>query len=149
MIKIKLCVLFLSCVATVSQAQVYRWVDQNGNVNYTQSPPPSGESETVKLHKLPEGVTENAQEELEKLRRQQAEEEKAQQVKRQNESNAAAAADLQKRNCENARKNFAKLERQGLRLRSTVDGQAVVLSDDERLERQKQAQENIEKYCNP
>ncbi len=32
----------VTCVAPVAWAQIYRWVDQEGKVHYTQTPPPPG-----------------------------------------------------------------------------------------------------------
>ncbi|MEK7792101.1 MAG: DUF4124 domain-containing protein, partial [Pseudomonadota bacterium] len=37
-----ICVLLSFLVSMVAQAQVYKWVDQNGKIQYSDQPPPSG-----------------------------------------------------------------------------------------------------------
>jgi hypothetical protein len=39
--------LFLLCAATTAVAQVYRWVDEKGRVNYSNAAPPAGVRATV------------------------------------------------------------------------------------------------------
>lgn len=41
--------LFLALLAALAQAQMYRWVDQQGRVRYTDTPPPASAKGTRKL----------------------------------------------------------------------------------------------------
>ncbi|HET9680217.1 MAG TPA: DUF4124 domain-containing protein [Gammaproteobacteria bacterium] len=50
---IVLSLLALALLATPLAAQVYRWVDENGKVHYTDSPPPSEDAKEAKLPDLP------------------------------------------------------------------------------------------------
>ena len=34
--------LCLACASLLSQAQVYKWIDKDGKVQYSDSPPPAG-----------------------------------------------------------------------------------------------------------
>ncbi len=43
---------FLVCTVP-AHAEVYKWVDENGNVHFTDTPPPKQETEEVKIHSGP------------------------------------------------------------------------------------------------
>jgi glutaredoxin len=48
-------------MANDASAQVYRWVDNNGGVHYTQQPPPKGAAKSVEQRKLRGSVIETSQ----------------------------------------------------------------------------------------
>lgn len=50
--RIAVAALLLGCVATAGAAQLYRWVDDQGNVHYTQQPPPGTAAKKVEERKL-------------------------------------------------------------------------------------------------
>ncbi len=37
-------------MSTAAHAEVYKWVDEDGNVHFTDTPPPKQETEEVKIH---------------------------------------------------------------------------------------------------
>ena len=44
------CYIFISFLSFSAEARMYKWVDEEGNTHYTQSPPPGDiEPETLKL----------------------------------------------------------------------------------------------------
>ncbi|MCG6871871.1 MAG: glutaredoxin family protein [Gammaproteobacteria bacterium] len=55
--RIALVPLVLILLATGPQAATYRWVDEQGKVHYTDSPPPDGAAATRELNSLPTGPT--------------------------------------------------------------------------------------------
>lgn len=52
-------VLLLACAS--ASAQMYRWVDQNGKVHYTDTPPPPSAAKSVEQKKLGGSVIETSQ----------------------------------------------------------------------------------------
>ena len=52
-------VLLLACAS--ASAQMYRWVDQNGKVHYTDTPPPPSAAKSVEQKKLGGSVVETSQ----------------------------------------------------------------------------------------
>ncbi len=52
-------VLLLACAS--ASAQMYRWVDQNGKVHYTDTPPPPSAAKSVEQKKLGSSVIETSQ----------------------------------------------------------------------------------------
>lgn len=127
--------------APVAAAGMYKWVDEDGNVHYSQTPPPSGEAEELKPPPGPaasgEAIEEQRKESEEALTPVppptadiEAEEERKR---------------VYKHNCESARRNLEIYKRH----RNVIDeeGERVTLSDEQRRARINEANRRIEKFC--
>ena len=55
MLRILLAVLF--AVAPLAQAETYKWVDERGVVNYSNSPPPESAKGTIPLQPVPDRIS--------------------------------------------------------------------------------------------
>ena len=44
-------------MTTVAHAEVYKWVDEDGNVHFTDTPPPKQKTEEVRIHAGPSGAS--------------------------------------------------------------------------------------------
>jgi hypothetical protein len=53
----KLALLLLCGAGMLAQAQVYKWVDENGKVQFSDSPPPNKKAEQVKIRQSSGGFT--------------------------------------------------------------------------------------------
>jgi hypothetical protein len=124
----------------VATADGYRWVDDEGNVVYSQSPPP-GEQQAERIQ-LP--VSSSAMDEPEEAAASDTETEDAKQP--------ATAQDLdpavRQGYCDKAKKNVELLKNTepGVPF-VTEDNNIVKFSDAERAQRLQQAQEAVEAYC--
>ncbi len=130
---------------SLSTAEVYKWVDNDGKTNYTQLPPPPGyEWETVRETASPAATPAPPATELQ---------ERYEEEQKDRENDAAVAGqekkntDIRKLNCDAATRNRASLELGGNRLYKTADGEYLRLSEEERQQRIDQAKEQIKKYC--
>lgn len=113
----------LVLITVSAQAALYKYTDEEGNVVYSQSPPESGEAKEIKPPPPPPEPPENEEElspEQQKIREQF------------------------KTNCENAKNN---LEIYTNTKEILVDGKIIVLSEEERTKRIKDAKSNIETFC--
>ncbi len=147
--------LILSCLVilcllmpSLSTAEVYKWVDNDGKTNYTQLPPPPGyEWEAVQEAASPAAKPAPLAPPATELQERYEEEQK------DRENDAAVAGqekkntDIRKLNCDAATRNRASLELGGNRLYKTADGEYLRLSEEERQQRIDQAKEQIKKYC--
>jgi hypothetical protein len=142
-------------IATAAE-KMYRWVDAEGNVTYSDQPPPADARETKSLNEPmpaadpdadPEGASEAAS----------YAEQEAEFQKRQKERDAAAAeanekaaqAAMQKQNCEQARNDLEIVTnppRGRLRERNS-EGELVYMSEEQLELRKAQAQEEVLKWC--
>lgn len=127
--------------------QTYRWVDEQGTVSYTQTPPPSGEVEIIKASPTSKGTSTDATEQLNKLRQQLEDRREDRQQAEKTQKQAEKKSVKQEQNCVNARSNLGRLESQGNRLLRTSDGQFIRLTEAEREARMQTARDNIEANC--
>lgn len=130
-----------------SQAKLYKWVDKDGNVTYSQQKPPDVKAETLKLRGVQNISSEQAKERLNSIT------DKAQAERKDREFKATTTAESQqrdermKKNCETARQNLRVLKA-GVRIKST-DPKAGggYLSDEQKAAQLAQANKNIEDNC--
>ena len=135
------CVLYLP----VSEARMYKWVDEDGNTNYTQSPPPGGvDGETIKPP--PKIDDDNAIAEVErqtkdadKLRENRKEKEKIDALQKENN-------EVKKENCRRSKQKLNNYSRpRGLIQQE--DGSRVRIDEEARQAGLVEAQKKIEEYC--
>lgn len=111
--------------AQAGLAAIYKWIDAEGNVVYSQTQPPGGRpAEEVKQRNY--GQSEAAK----------------------NTAKQAEREDRIEKNCETARANLSLLETQAKVTLKDADGNAYVLEEVEKQEKILEAQSAIERYCN-
>ncbi len=131
----------------VSFARLYKWVDEYGNVTYSERKPPGQQAEEVKVRTAPISSSE-AEEKLEglqeKANKQQKEREVDKTIAKDNERENAAF----KKNCEIAQQNRKVLENSA-RVRGTdKEGKSYFLDQQEIQSKLEQTNRQIELYCN-
>ncbi len=140
----------LACLLTLCAqslfAETYKWVNEEGVVTYSQTPPPSGEAETVKLPSTTPSSAEGAQSKLNKLRQQLADTAEDRDLKQQERDMEEKDKKVKQQNCEAARANLRKLEGLGNRLYQT-EGEYRRLSEEERQGLMQQEREHIKANC--
>jgi len=151
------------CAALPASAQMYKWVDANGKVQYSDTPPPSN----IKTEKLQEparpvgapaagaakagpkkdagkaGPKTAAQQE-QAFRKRQSEAAKAQEEQTQKETEARERAE----NCKRARAALANLELGGRQTRIDEKGERVFLTDQQIGQATAQARQEAATACN-
>lgn len=128
-------------------AQIYKWVDENGQINYTQQPPSSGDAEVVKVPPPPPVDTEQAQQEIDQLIEQQETAEETQAETQQEADEAARQQAIFEENCRIAQQNYTQYENNPGRRVMDEDGNVTRLSEEERQQKLQELQEQIELYC--
>ena len=138
-------ILGIYLLAGHAYAAMYKWVDEEGNVQYTQSPPPAGiEADTIKPPPEVDSATaikqlEEQDKEFDELRNQRQEQEK-----KSTEEEAKVA--MQKKNCEMARKRLETYARPRVRF-VQEDGSRVTATEEERQEQIKKSEAMIKEFC--
>ncbi len=126
-------------------AELHKWVDAEGNVNYTQSPPPPGTQGTT--IKPPPPVADGASRQqlehrldsLDKLTEQR------QKQTEQRQKSATEQAE-QKRLCEQARSRLASYERPRVSVTGS-DGNTRILGEEERTQGLEKARQQVQELC--
>ena len=140
--------LALLLTAPLSHASgIYKWVDEDGQVHYSQKKPLSKPAEQIKEAPPPANDPDAARGDLQRQldafdeRRAQRDEAFAEQQRKEE------AAGVRKQNCETARKNLANLRRGGNNAYMTPEGEVIRLTDDERARRIEAAKQGIKDNC--
>jgi len=146
-VKIALLTSLLVLVSQPLVAETYKWVNEQGVVTYSQTPPPGQQAERVKLHgaAAPSGA-QDSQSKLNELRQRLADGAEDRELAKQQQQEADAEIQRKKQNCESARSNLQKLEGLGSRLYQ-VDGQYRRLTEEERQQFMQQERDHIKENC--
>ncbi len=136
-------VIYIACV----QAQTYRWIDANGVVSYSQTPPPSIEAESLSLPSQSQSDSKAATKKLDALRQKLADQREDRQLAKETAEKAEQVKSTRQSNCASARSNLRKIEGLGTRLLKTSDGEYLRLTQEEREKRIQAAKEQIKNNC--
>ena len=149
-----LCILLAGSGGLMAAAQaqqfIYKWTDEQGQLKYSELPPPAGvHYETVRK---PSGAAPGPEgkdlaKEQEELARKLAEEEaktQEQQDQAKKEADAARA-----KNCEIARKNVEVLQGERPVVRADAKGNKVTLDAQQRAAELQKARKDQDYFCNP
>jgi hypothetical protein len=128
-----------------SAAGLYKWVDADGNVNYTQSPPPPG-TEVTTIKPPPPVANSASRQQLEQridsLNKLTEQRQKQAEEKQKTESGQAE----RKRLCEQAKTIQAGYERPRVSVTDS-DGNPRILAEEERLQGLEKAGKKVEELC--
>lgn len=144
--------------------KIYKWVDADGNINYSAEPPPSNSQEiTVRTAPAsapatapaaPGASTDAATDAAKPVDRKDARNKLLESMAKDREDKAKAeekaAKDLAQRqeNCSRARKNLASLKMGGPRFTVSESGERKYLNDEEIVQQTQQAEKDIAAWCN-
>jgi Domain of unknown function (DUF4124) len=139
--------------ATASPAadtqDIYKWTNDQGEVQYTQFPPPGRPAEILHGALPPAQSSETAGNDLQK---------QVETMDKQNEEQLQGAKDakqwaeiqkIRRSNCETANKNLVNLQRGGNVRYLGPKGEVIRLTEEERQKRIDEANKQIKENCNP
>ena len=128
----------------VAQAGVYKWVDENGQIQFGDKPVASQNTQRVKIHRAPE-VDAATQEKIDRLNHQGTDEEFAadQETKKTAEKLRVQYEEF----CEKTRERIGKLQAGGRLYEVDKNGQRTYLTDEGRQQKIKAAQQDLKKHC--
>ena len=140
-----LCIYIL--LAGTAQAAIYKWVDANGDVHYSQNPPPPGVAGETLQPPPPDVDTETATKQLNEQERQFEEFHKQREEQADKESQAAAELALQQKNCQMAKDRLASYEQRPNINFVQEDGSRVRATEEERQAEIKKSEDMIQEFC--
>ena len=129
-----------------THAKIYKYVDVQGNVVYSQSKPKNTTAQELNPH-IQKISPEQATKRLEAIREKAANTEKNRDLLRKGKQDQAAIDKREKDNCEQARKNLVLLQ-ESPRVQATDDkGDLFYLDADGLKAKKAEAQGHITKFC--
>lgn len=154
----------LLCVALPASAQMYKWIDANGKVQYSDKPPPSN-IKTEKLREPPpppapkaaaadekggagkdaaKAPPKTTAEQEQAFRKRQLDAAKAQEEDSRKQAQAQAKAE----NCRRARAALASIQLGGRQVRIDEKGERVFLDDQQIADETAKATQEAARACN-
>jgi len=129
----------------LTAAELYKWVDAEGNVNYTQSPPPPGTQGTT-IKPPPPVANEASRQQLDQRidSLNKLTEQRQKQVEQRQKTEGEQLE--QKRLCEQARSRLASLERPRVSVTAS-DGSSRILGEEERMQGLEKARQQLQELC--
>lgn len=143
----RLLLVSLLTITSYSSGQTYRWVDENGVVSYSQSPPPGQDAEAIVIKAGKESSPDAAKQQLNSVRQQLEDNKEDRALAKEKAMELAKEKEVRKQNCFIGRSNLRNLEALGRRLLHTSDGQYIRLTEEQRQQRMQQAQDLIKENC--
>jgi len=136
------------CAALPAQAaKLYKWVDDQGNVTYSERRPTNRESETIQLR----GATldsSGAQEKLDQLNERANAEQKDREFAENSASATAERSERMANNCKIARENLRILKTTSRIQDKDADGEAYFLDEAGIQAKMADTQRQVENNCN-
>ena len=125
---------------------MYKWVDEEGNVSYSDKPPPGIKSEEIKKRNY--GVTdEEAQKQLDSLTEKANALQQERDIKTEVSAQQEKRSETIKKNCDISRSNLELLTSQSRVTLKDAQGNNYFLSDQEKQSKTLDAQANVDRYC--
>ena len=145
----RIVLLLLSVCGALAYAggTVYKWVDEQGNIQYRDTPPPAGTNYQVIQQPPAAG---QAPETAISEQRKKAEAAARQTPQQAQPGPAAGTDDIEARRaavCEQAKTNLEILAKSAHPIRTEADGKQVILTDEQRQEEVTKNQKFVEEYC--
>ncbi|MES9850592.1 MAG: DUF4124 domain-containing protein [Candidatus Thiodiazotropha sp. L084R] len=142
----RLFLMLLLLISTTVYAETYRWVNEDGVVTYSQTPPPDAQSEVIKTYSAPSSDAGAAKQKLKKLRQELADKDEDRKLKKAEQQENKKNSKIKKENCKAAKSNLQQLKALGNRLFKVGD-EHLRLTEEQKQEKIDQAMKQIEDYC--
>lgn len=143
-----LCLALIALLLSFSvNAQIYKWVDDNGQTHYSQEPPASGDAQKIEAPPPPPIDPDEARKDVEALIEQQQAAEKAEHEAEQKAQQQAEQEAILQENCRVARENLRLYQNNPGRRVMDEDGNVTRLREEDRQQKMQEFQEQIDLYC--
>ncbi len=141
--------LALAASGSVAASEIYKWVDEDGNVHYEDRPSGAASEQLVALsYKRTDGGA--VQERVDAFAERQAARDEARaaaDAEAQQAADAEAEAEANRQKCENYRAQLQTMLQAARLYREGDDGEREYLDDSQREEARARAEELVAKYC--
>ncbi len=146
--RMRMIVSTLLLLPALAIADIYRWTDDDGTVNFSQTAPTDRPSQQI-VTPAPPAMNENAAAEVEQLIEAQQQRSQDQQQQRHEQQQAEQIRQQREENCRIARENLQLFMDNPNRRFMDSDGNFQRLSEDLRQQRMIELQQYIDNLCHP
>jgi len=136
--------------AVAESQSMYKWVDDQGEIHYSQFPPPGRTTEKMKAPPpAPASAAATAENNLKKQIESMNKDEEEQLQGAKDAESWAKIQKIRRENCDTANKNLANLQRGGNVRYVGPNGDVTRLTEEDRQKRIEEANTQIKENCNP
>lgn len=145
----RLCLTFILSLlfATATFADTYKWVDKDGQINYSQQAPRNVTATIIKAPAPPAIDPNAAQQQIDELINQQHSAEQMRSEQHNQKKIEAQNKVNQESNCKIAQQQLQQYQNNPGSKSIDADGNVTRLTEDERQQKIQESQKNIIKYC--
>ena len=132
-----------------SQAAIYKWIDDNGKVHYSDQPPPASQAEEIDVDTAPSAPTNGLTDEQRQQKQQRLLDAftKERADKKATEEKATKAAEERKSWCVRARDELRQLKEATYLYDYDESGEMIIYSKEAREQVAREQAARIDKYC--
>lgn len=134
-------------MVSLQAGQVYKWVDESGQVHFSQFPPEEREAENVNINAPTSSNSKQAVENLQKLRQQLTEQVVDRTTQSEEEKQAAADKERMAENCQKAKQRLLDLQNNGRIYKTLENGEREWYDEKGREGLIANAKKDVDKYC--
>jgi hypothetical protein len=145
-VKYVILISLLVTLPSLVSAETFKWVDKNGVVTYSQTPPQDADAERIDESGIKKDPGPSSKEKLNQLRQRMADSAEDRDLDKKKKEKEKSALAVKKKNCDAARANLQKLKGLGTRLYKK-DGEYKRLTEEERQSLMEQARAQIKSNC--
>ncbi|NIM27722.1 MAG: DUF4124 domain-containing protein [Gammaproteobacteria bacterium] len=138
----------LAAAAPAQAGKLYKWVDADGNVTYSQQRPPGQQAEAIRLRSATLSA-EGAQEKLDNLTGKASEQQKDREFAQNSATAKQERSERLANNCKIARENMRILKNSSRIQDKDAEGQPYFLDEAGIQAKIAQTQQQIDDNCNP
>jgi len=129
---------------STATAAVYKWVDDQGNVHYSEQKPAQSPAEKIKIDKAPPPSSSSYKKPT--LKTEEEGNNKGESTDNANSKNADIAKQKQEM-CAEARKDLELMQNTGRLRVKDKDGNVTYMTDEDKAARIKRNQDRVKEYC--
>jgi hypothetical protein len=143
-------VVLAAVFATAASAQMYKWRDSDGRIQYSDTPPPVGAKDIQRLRKdtspaaaAPSSAARSLAEQDAEFKKRLVEKQEAQ----AKQAKEAQEEEFRARNCAQAKAQLAALESGARMVQLNAKGERIPIEDSERERAKQDTQKAVESWC--
>ena len=141
------CLIFVLFLTSPSFADIYKWVDSNGQIHYSQLMPVDQNYELIRAPAPPAINPADAQKSVDSLMKQQADADKEKQERLEKAKENAVVEATRKENCRIAQHNLQQHQNNPNRRVMDAEGNVTRPAEEERQNKIAEFQQHIKDYC--
>jgi hypothetical protein len=140
-------IILILAISDSAFAQVYKWVDDEGQTHFSQTPPADYDAYVIKTRPSPKVDPAQSQQAVDSMIEQQASDELLQQKNKQQQQQQAEKAEAQSKKCDIAKNNLEKYQNNPNGRIRNADGEYTRIDETDRQAKMDQLKQDIKKYC--